>query len=820
MAKMIPSFGPQFTESYGEVVLYRLIQSQLSDDFTVIHSLPWLCSAVKEIDPHFAPTGEIDFLIIHKELGVLALEVKSGRYRVAGVHLVHLSTGKKTSPIQQTRHNVHGLAKWLGGNQDLRLRMGYGLIYPDSDFTNQIISAALVDTSVTPSQSIVIDKVQIPSLGQRIIEIMNYWKEALSVPGMSDAKKQKLINTLCPGYDSTPKWGNRIFFDNKIWLSLTNEQSEVVMTACERSQMLITGWPGTGKTLIGIAIARKMINCGTRVLFLTFNSLLAKYLTMQLDCDQNGCTVSTWHRLCAIARRQLDITNDQLNDDWYKKGCLDDIRMSHEQGMSENYDVLIIDECQALRPEWCRYLVKWFSGKKIIAFCDETQQFPFESGINLQQLCDLLEIESPFFLTIALRTPKAITERLLSVKQISYQLYSIREKEPETLKEIVPSADWSLKTLIENLLLEGVMIEDVVALYKYKFNLPQVYDTSLLEYGIRTESVSRYRGLESPVVIILDAESMVDTELFCAYSRATTLAIAIYNPRLMGGKSAGKFQDQVMAIEENRGRIEEYHLTSLVSNIMRARLGFNPIDVKSINLSWYNAWRVWLVELNDLSGYESLWLDYLVSNFNYPVFFWDKKSQFHFYSYIMSGNLENGPGERIHLELKYCNKCDTFTPCTLNLNPECIFCKGNINTLCENIDPDKIEDIIKYDATVQMEKNSVAINSLPVSLAAFGARRYAEIKKSEAKVGFELPHGNFLYRAALTFVQSRIIYLSRGTEIVAVELATELYNRYLDIQQSISLVHWKSIIASAFSTCYQKGLITKKSKGVYVISFN
>ncbi|HAF2362510.1 TPA: NERD domain-containing protein [Salmonella enterica] len=62
----------------------------------MIHRLPWLCSAVKEIDPHFAPTGEIDFLIIHKELGVLALEVKSGRYRMAGVHLVHLSTGKKT----------------------------------------------------------------------------------------------------------------------------------------------------------------------------------------------------------------------------------------------------------------------------------------------------------------------------------------------------------------------------------------------------------------------------------------------------------------------------------------------------------------------------------------------------------------------------------------------------------------------------------------------------------------------------------------------------------------------------------------------------
>ncbi|EFQ3413162.1 NERD domain-containing protein [Salmonella enterica] len=229
MAKMIPSFGPQATESYGEVVLYKLIESQLSNDFTVIHSLPWLCSAIKEIDPHFAPTGEIDFLIIHKELGVLALEVKSGKYRVDGVTFVHLSTGNITSPIQQTRHNVHGLARWLGGNKELRLRIGYGLVFPDSDFTNQIFSAALVDISVTPNKSIAIDKGQIPSLGQRVIDIMNYWKDSLNVPVMSDAKTQKLISMLCPQYDGTPKWGTRVFFDNKIWLPLTNEQSEVVI---------------------------------------------------------------------------------------------------------------------------------------------------------------------------------------------------------------------------------------------------------------------------------------------------------------------------------------------------------------------------------------------------------------------------------------------------------------------------------------------------------------------------------------------------------------------------------------------------------------
>ncbi|ELS4434026.1 AAA family ATPase [Salmonella enterica] len=818
MAKMIPSFGPQATESYGEVVLYKLIESQLSNDFTVIHSLPWLCSAIKEIDPHFAPTGEIDFLIIHKELGVLALEVKSGKYRVDGVTFVHLSTGNITSPIQQTRHNVHGLARWLGGNKELRLRIGYGLVFPDSDFTNQIFSAALVDISVTPNKSIAIDKGQIPSLGQRVIDIMNYWKDSLNVPVMSDAKTQKLISMLCPQYDGTPKWGTRVFFDNKIWLPLTNEQSEVVITACDRTRMLVTGWPGTGKTLIGIAIAREMVSRGMRVLVLTFNSLLAEYLTRQLDSDQAKCTVSTWHRLCVIARHQLGITTEQLNDDWFKTGCLDDIRMAIARGMIDNYDVLIIDECQALRPEWCRYLVEWFAGKKIIAFCDETQLFPFESGIDLLQLCDLLKIESPFLLTIALRTPKMITERLLSVRPTSYQLYSMREKEPETLKEVVFSTDWSLTELLEKLMHEGVMKKDIVALYKY--NLPLLFETILIEYDIRTESVSRYRGLESPIIIILDADSMVDAELFCAYSRATTLVIAIYNPRAMGGKSAGKFQEQVLAIEENRDKLNEYHLTSLVCNIMRTHLGFKQFDIESINLSWHKAWGVWLVELNDLNGYESLWLDYLASNFKSPIFYWDKKSQFVFYSYNLNGNFPGDSSETTPLKLEHCDNCDTFVPYTIGLKSECIFCHGDTNTFYEKLNPDTIEGIIKYDTTILMKNNSIPINQLPISLAAFGARRYAEKKREVAKDSLELPHGRILYRAALAFVQSRIIYHPKGTEIITVELATELFNKYNDIQLSLSLSQWKSIVSSAFSTCFQKGLLTKKSKGIYITSSN
>ncbi|HFQ0152349.1 TPA: hypothetical protein ACHOWH_005404, partial [Escherichia coli] len=43
--------------------------------------------------------------------------------------------------------------------------------------------------------------------------------------------------------------------------------------------------------------------------------------------------------------------------------------------------------------------------------------------------------------------------------------------------------------------------------------------------GVNIETVSRFRGMESSVVITLYSESMEDAQLFCAYSRATTAFI-------------------------------------------------------------------------------------------------------------------------------------------------------------------------------------------------------------------------------------------------------------------------------------------------------
>ena len=81
---MIPHLGPAPTNSRAEQLVYHLLKDQLGDGFTVIHSLPWLSAAAREMAGVKAVTGEIDFLIVHPNLGVLAVEVKGGAHKVQG----------------------------------------------------------------------------------------------------------------------------------------------------------------------------------------------------------------------------------------------------------------------------------------------------------------------------------------------------------------------------------------------------------------------------------------------------------------------------------------------------------------------------------------------------------------------------------------------------------------------------------------------------------------------------------------------------------------------------------------------------------------
>jgi len=816
---MIPSCGPVATGSRAEQLIYHLLKDQLGEDFTVIHSLPWLCAAVRELVGGRAVTGEIDFVIVHSRLGVLAAEVKGGAHRVQGLAFVHVHSGNTTRAVEQIRTSTHGLARWLGVKPGLRLKIGYALIFPDSDFNGEVVSLALTDVTVDPPQTIVIDRKGLPEIGTRIAEIMGYWMTALGSPALGEERRSALVNELCPSFDGTPSWGSRVVWDEKIWLRLTPEQSAVVDDALSGHRMVITGWPGTGKTLILIASARHLLKEGKRVLVLTFNSLLAQHIREQTG-SSGRLRVATWHSFCASsATRSRSCESDQK---WLEDGCLADIQHAARSGQIQPFDVLLVDEAQTFRTEWFEWMCDWHGNGQLIAFCDETQVFAFEQGrVALPRLCDLVGTEKPFALTTVLRSPRAVYQRLKSVKKSDYQLHMPRELEVDTLRELlVVGISESLSKTLAMLAEEGVSGSDVVVLNKYGW----VPGGGEPRETVRHQTLSRFRGMESPVVVISSAEQMDDAELFCAYSRATSLCIALYDAEVLGVKGPGcPFQVTVMADPGNLEQASSARLKAQTGEIIAANLAPLWLGLNSVQLGWLDEWGAWLVvDRNELSRY---WIDFIASQYPWPIYYWQESSlrEIHRGEPLVDA-ATGSPGSTPH-NLRPCGACSNITPQRLDAPTRseawrCAVCDDDASTR-ECPDGSIIEEIRMLDRLLMVDNPKALTEkerkSLPLSLAAGAALTFAKRNSSQNPVGFDqVAGGRVAYHAAAGFVCSLGNLLPPGKTIRVADIAKELYERYLTPRE-LTFEVWKRDFSQACAVAKNRGYLEKIEKGVYAV---
>ncbi|WP_339466774.1 nuclease-related domain-containing DEAD/DEAH box helicase [Pseudomonas sp. EA_65y_Pfl2_P74] len=812
---MIPEHGPHHTESYGERQLYSVLKSNLPDEYTVIHSLPWLCSAVNKLDRSAKPTGEIDFLVIHPENGVLALEVKSGVYRVENSVFIHVREGFKINPVSQTRKNVHGFSEWLGAKPTLRLNIGYGFIFPNTDFGEGPCSPGMYDTSANPPQPLYIDFQRYPDVAEKIIELMKYWKQALSNSDLGLSKTQELIDYLSPTIDGHPRWASRIRYDNKVWLQLTREQSAVVRSVLNSKHSLISGWPGTGKTLVAIEVARKFAAEGKNVLVLSFNSRLTDYIRDQLD-DYKSCTVMTWHGLC---RQSADIAKrGVVGEDWYKVDCVEDLKAAIQHELMTEYDALVVDESQALAHSWCETLVSWFDEKPKAFFCDETQVFKFERNVvSLEGLKEILDVEA-FPLTIILRMPKAVTEILAEVVPPKLQHSSPRVVEPDTALEVITLSPCEELLRIKSMLVEeGVDNDDIVVLTGSIID--KVYVDFLRFQKIPTETIAKFRGLEAPVVIVVGAEALDTAELFSAYSRATTKFIALYNAHNRFWKGNRDFQSRLQKNPNSAEVLTQQQVPLRIRNLIAGSTTDKSLGLKSLDIRWAEEWRAWLVEIKSHETQILLWLEYLCIRVAHPVFIWYGDTLTRFYRIKPDLSGDNESSFRSLMIMEFCKVCDRLTPHTDTFKCECALC-ATAATRSAPIDEDVMEEIRLYDAAItsQLSKSyTLQMQAeLPIEVAAVGAILRASKNKVRANVLLApLPSGRLLYLVAFVFAQSRIATYPAKMTMSVNNLADEIYKRFKSLEK-ISLTEWRAIFANAFGTFKQKGFVARLEKGLYL----
>jgi len=639
MAKLYPNIITD-NKSKAETKVFNIFKT-FSDDFHIIHSLPWLSLLTSKKIDRFTSEGEIDFVILNKNYGILCLEIKGGIISYKQ-HTYFTNGNRIKDPYVQVQDNQHYLRDMVNN-----IRIGYCVGFPDSEkpeFAN--------DKSV-----ITFDIHDLDNLENKIIMIFQYWKRVIKKRTPTENEMNDVIKRLLP--ESKDELHQKIVYDNKEWLTLSKEQISIINNAIKSERFFIGGRAGTGKTVLAIIMARALLEKGSKILFLTFNRLINEYIKRELY--HKNIDTYTFHKFLDIHKNP---DQDAVEDTF-------DILKSIVEEVDNHYDILIIDEAQSFGRVWLNSLSNYFLDKKIYIFADSLQSFSNEGKISDEEMNNIFHFNNNMTLTKNYRSPRKVYERLLEMFNSSIQQVSPRDRDRlDLIEKITDNPYKTRRSTIDNLLEKGLQASDIIILISSR----ERANKDLYAYrNIEVETIHRYRGMEKPIIIyVLSSASKNDLhELYIAYSRSTTQTIVIIPEEIM---EVGRSELQEILMES------DLTSESIKDAIDIARRKFEdifreryPEELRKFKIRYSD--KVFLFRNKKYKFINTLFQKYLLSQnlcFIETSAVNESKAIIHTSSveaFSAEINLCEGCGEKDFLKGKYCLECtDEFELKTIEKN--------------------------------------------------------------------------------------------------------------------------------------------------------
>jgi hypothetical protein len=545
--KVYRGAGSDDATSEAELELYQRFE-ELPDEFTVFHAVKWFAKVRGTV-------GEADFIIAHRDRGVLVLEVKGGeismqregnnsvwysRDRGGRLHDIH-------NPCEQAERNRRALRVWL--EDDPRTR---GMPY--AVFPAVALPDSRVDRDIRPDcpQDIFIDLRHLADLPRALHRIYDYW-----VP-RADAQNQvmdgqravdALVDLLVPTRTLGPKVADIFERERRKIDELTEQQFTVLRLLRRHRRAAIVGGAGTGKTMLAMEKAQQLADGGFHVLFLCFNKHLAEWIGKHL-AHQN-IQVCTFHSLVGQAihwakmrgvpnnpQEFMDHAPDLLMD------ALSIVRAPDSDAHDKLFDAVIVDEAQDFEDTWwvpLPDLLKDPAEGVLYVFFDDNQRL-------YRQIGNIPIEDEPFFLDENCRNTQHVHAAMLPYMSTLNET-TCRGPEGRPV-EIVPASDpasarHALQRVLHRLVVEeGISAKDLVVLtpasekrsqWKTDDQLGRFILTwnpeSTMQDAILVSTIYRFKGLECAVVILTELgqrrEAIGDQLIYVGLSRARHHAVVI-----------------------------------------------------------------------------------------------------------------------------------------------------------------------------------------------------------------------------------------------------------------------------------------------------
>lgn len=359
MAKMIPPQLPHDCRSPGEKLLFgRFRDDPSTHDWIVLHSLSVARHPVRT-------EGEIDFVVIVPNHGVLCIEVKAGNVtREKGIWKYGTGPFAEVSavgPFRQASEAMHAIRKYITETESTLSKI---LFFSCVLFT--LIDFDEVSPEWHPWQYAdrsTLCRTPISDVCLRILRKAHEHIKNTPAAKWYDAVKSRpkeeqvgrLVNILRGDFECLISQRTNVEESEEVFCRLTEEQYSALDVLEENDRIIYKGPAGTGKTFLAIEAARRSLLAGQRTLLTCYNTMLGHWLTRQLSSFPTilpaQVTSGTFHRvlLQLSGLRPPDIPNPAF---WSK--ILPDAVMERVfNGIVKAplWNAMIIDEAQDLITE-------------------------------------------------------------------------------------------------------------------------------------------------------------------------------------------------------------------------------------------------------------------------------------------------------------------------------------------------------------------------------------------------------------------------------------------------------------------------------------
>jgi len=324
--------------------------------------------------------------------------------------------------------------------------------------------------------------------------------------------------------------------DNEI-LILTDQQFQILDGFCTARRLAISGGAGTGKTMLAFEKARRSSAAKQQTLLVCYNRPLADALARAAS-GQKHLQSMNFHELCRLMRHQAGLADlhPEASETTVATGLAEAVAL-----VPSAFDAIIVDEGQDFHPSWwepLRQCLKLPETGLLWVFYDDRQHVqPWPSNwIAAMPQC-------PFRLTRNLRNTKEIFSVASGWFGNCFILPAGPHGHPVEWCEISGTSAYpaSLCSCIDRLIrLEKLPPGDITVLFRNESDIARFVTnldlcgnraarTGAATDAIRIETIRRFKGLESPVVILcLTGESIPEEELlYVALTRARAHLLVI-----------------------------------------------------------------------------------------------------------------------------------------------------------------------------------------------------------------------------------------------------------------------------------------------------